>query len=61
MPNETEVTDEMVEAGAAVLREMEPDWFLGWPKNAHYGLVSNITLAVYRASDKAGRAPSDSA
>ena len=45
-----EITEEMLEAGEAVLREKEPDCFLGWPKGSHYHLVSNIVSAVFQAS-----------
>ena len=43
-------TDEALKLGEDVLREMEPDWFLGWPEGSHYQLVSSIVSAVCRAS-----------
>lgn len=52
------LSDDQLEAGAAVLREQEPDWFMGWPRTAHYGLVNDIAEALCSASCKADRAPS---
>ena len=59
MTEETTISDSALKAGEKVLREMEPDWFLGWPEGSHYQLVSNIVSAVCRVSDTGDRARSD--
>ncbi len=55
----TALSEDAIKAGEEVLREMEPDWFLGWPEGSHYRLVSNIVSAVYRASGTGDRARRD--
>ncbi len=45
-----EFSKDALKAGEDVLRDMEPDWFLGWPEGSHSRLVSNIVSAVCQAS-----------
>ena len=55
----SDLPEKALKAGEDVLRECEPDWFLGWPEGSHYRLVSNIVSAVYRASGTDDRVPPD--